>query len=293
MESDFVVDWRSRCTHQPHASQDGAPNVQNQKAARTTSACLALCGLAMSGGVLGAEFMMEGPISTFEREIVGPTSRDADPKYWPSTFVFVSADGFECTATAIGDRAILTAAHCVEKTDHGSLQIGETRLAVVCDKHTNYPASAWTDFSLCLTDSFMKAPPLGFEVVNTDPTSTPPGTNLKLVGFGCRTEGGMDRGFGRLAEGDAVVLLAQPDYLETGVGSAICLGDSGGGAYLSVAAVPSQRRLIGVNSHGDLSDRSYLSVTANDRFLIWAREWSMRHGADICGLVPGMKNCRL
>jgi len=260
--------------------------------AKAAFVSLSVAALLLGTPASSKDFKMQAADANFEAQIVGPRSREARAEDWPATFVFLNENGVQCTATAVGTQTILTAAHCLPKSVNGTIQVGTTTLGVSCEKHGDYPAIVGADFALCLTDSPMKAPSSGFETVNTQAGLTPEGTEIRLIGFGCRLPGGEDLGFGRLAEGDAVVLVADPQYLETGGGAAICTGDSGGGAYLTKPATASHRRLIAVNSHGDLNDRSYLSVTASKLFLDWAKSWSQTHGVTICGIEPGLMSCR-
>jgi hypothetical protein len=236
-------------------------------------------------------FAMKPGDPVFRGEIAGPESREANATQWPSTFVFRSATDTECTATAIGEQAILTAAHCVEPLDAGTVEIDRRLHNVSCKHHTSYPRAPSADFALCLVTPSLPIPALGFEVVNTAASATTQGTQIKLLGFGCRYPGGADQRFGRLSEGDAAVLEVRTDYLVTGGGAAVCLGDSGGGAYIAIDADGIRRRLVAVASYGDLNNLSWLSMTAGSLFITWAKGWSQDHNVVICGLHESARGC--
>jgi len=248
--------------------------------------------LLWSGTGVAAEFTMQAANAEYRPEVVGPFSRDAIPMDWPSTFVFESADGTQCTATAVGARTLLTAAHCFHGSSTGTIMLGTELAQVSCERHKDYPTNAWADFSLCYAESTLAAPDRGFEVINVDPAVLRVQTKLVIVGFGCRTPGGADRGFGRLSEGDAVVLNIDAQYVETGGGAAICTGDSGGGVFFS-AGPRAPRLVVAVASHGDLSTRSFLVVTASDIFLEWARDWCKKYGTSLCGVTSQTTPCRV
>jgi hypothetical protein len=238
-------------------------------------------------------FTMNPAEPVFQPQVIGPNSRAANPANWPVTFVFRSAPNRACTATAIGPQAILTAAHCIPDAATGTIETGQSAVAVTCRHHPRYPADISADFSLCQLATPLPAPVEGFEVVNVNPSSTALGKPITLLGFGCLTQGGTDGSFGRLFEGDTqVISVENNDYIVTGGGAAVCFGDSGGGAYVTLDSFGLQRRLVAVNSRGDISDYSWLSVTASPLFIDWAKAWSANRGVAICGLDAGAQHCR-
>jgi hypothetical protein len=212
----------------------------------------------------------------------------ANPGSWPSTLTFRTPDG-GCTATAVGERVVLTAAHCVSD---GQVGVLPGAITVTCAHHPEYPERISADFALCLAD---KPLPFGpYERVDTDPARVAVGATATLLGYGCIREGGIDRSFGTLYQGTAPIASVHVDdfYTVTRGGAAVCFGDSGGAAYLPPGSAGGTRTLFAVNSRGDISRWSWLSTTSHTRFVGWARTWSAGHAAAICGLDPGAANCR-
>lgn len=249
---------------------------------------LAFACIGMAPSTLSQVFVMKTPELRFSTKIYGPFSRDANPLDWPSTFVYRGMpSGGPCTATAIGPQVILTAAHCLDGSAVGSIEIGSVKRTVSCQRHPAWPADPNADFSLCSVKPALAAPAGGFEHVNADNSATAAGTEVKLLGFGCRSHSGSD--FGTLGEGDATILLRKNDYVLAGGGSELCFGDSGGGAYASGSNYQKTRRLVALNSRTD--DHAWLSVTASPLFIEWATKWASDQKLAICGLVSPARNC--
>lgn len=215
------------------------------------------------------------------------------PDEWPATFIFRSPEG-SCTATAVGPQVILTAAHCIEDQQTGTVRIHNSPISVQCFHHPNWATgNSTTDFALCLTESEMTG--IQFEVVNTALAYPRQNDSVVLLGFGCTQNGGHDGSFGTLFKGTATVVRTPSGLsVDTVVrgGAAVCFGDSGGAAYFNLVPSGNRRALVAVNSRGDISRFSFLSTTATPLFVNWATDWSQQHGVQICGLNVTAHGCR-
>ena len=240
----------------------------------------------------------------------------ADFKQWPATFL---ASGSGCTATAVGPKAILTAAHCLGGLTDVTVSIaGRDRLAT-CAVPKNFSEEydlagrdtvenwnrASLDVALCLVDDQGPAlRPGKFETIDVA-TPNPSGT-VRLVGFGCDGASLQSAGGGALTTATSIVYkapAASNHYLELRADSStnngiLCPGDSGGGAYAPPAIVGSQRKIVGVNSRtGVKADRktlsgasfvSYLSTATLAKFV---RDWA-GSTIQVCGVNWSSKDCR-
>jgi hypothetical protein len=243
---------------------------------------------------------------------------------WRATVQFESAGGF-CTSTIVGEKVILTASHCVPNNSKARVLFNNTLVTVTCNHHSQYKgdscltAATWpqiagctADVALCVTDKdaegrdvlfpmeLTSGEKIKFETVNTDPALVKKNDKVVLLGYGCTMAGGAVSAILRV--GSATVTStpvpgasANPDntkqeFLIAEGGSAVCKGDSGG-ADFNVAGA--NRKVIAVNSRGNLSSISYLTSTSDGHIVDFLKSWSgPPRNAEICGVTPGAKNCR-
>jgi hypothetical protein len=128
-----------------------------------------------------------------------------------------------------------------------------------------------------------------YETLNTSSNVPKMNDSVTLLGFGCRQEGGGGPS-GKLYTGAARVSNFSGIYIVTKGGAAVCFGDSGGGAYVQISNA--QRRLIGVNSRGDISTTSYLTSVSPHSVVSFLLDWSDKNAAKICGLHNGADGCQ-
>lgn len=261
--------------------------------------------LAFGEGTVRAEnsvFAMRVPTVDESRRVQIIGGQEADPAQWPMTFVFANPAGGACTSTAVGERTIITAAHCIPDGAAGTVEIGGQKIETVCAHHPDYRSNAgdqpgWEtyaspDFALCALSKTI--PGSRFERVDVDGNSIARTRQVHLVGFGCHQPDGGDGAFGVLFEGDAAIIgvPGAPNYYTYTLGDAVCHGDSGGAAYQFQGAGSARRLLVAINSRGNISTISLLSTLKESGFLRWARTWAEENGAEICGIHSGAKGCR-
>jgi hypothetical protein len=225
-------------------------------------------------------------------------------------------EGGLCTSTLVGDRVLLTAAHCLsapKTVGNLKLRVGEASpvTTVTCDRFPGYTRNARDpltvmDFALCVLHDRVRG--VNFEVISTAAQIPSPGQRVTLLGYGCQARGGRDRTFGILQVGAATVdqdprLVAR--YIGAGGAAGVCSGDSGGAAYVATTT-QGGRAIVGVNSRGNFgldADSNpvalvtYISPTSSTEFVGWLREWAESHnaaGTDIavCGVHPDARGCR-
>lgn len=221
-----------------------------------------------------------------------------NPKEFSSVFYSTDSAGRACTATAVGKRVVLTAAHCVD--DGGAIEIvvaGRTN-RLLCSQAPEYRTDRTADWALCLA-----ANPLAVtrpERVAPGPTQLRKDTAVVLTGFGCTERDGGGGGDGVFRAARARVVRTPPrefNYLETDFGASICFGDSGGPTFLQLGPTIAYRVQVAVNSRaeelgeGRLGTRSYLSSILTSEARQFLVEWSGKNAVPICGISEDPGSC--
>lgn len=228
--------------------------------------------------------------------------RVADPKEWQASFYTRSAGG-SCTASIVGDRVLLTAAHCVANGAAVTLRKAGVTYRAMCEHAPGYGSggryAATADYALCAVDRTIPGVPA--EKVNTNAGALAVSREVLLTGFGCTTDQGTggDDGVYRIGEAKVTSLPSGENNDITVAGRAgLCFGDSGGPAFL--VGPGAARVQISVNSRvenrsptgTDLGPSSFLSSLTSRAGATFLRDWSKRNGLRICGLDPQAATCR-
>jgi hypothetical protein len=283
----------------------------------TTSFCVAAAILSLAAGMA---FAQEKPpkatpntggismksVEFLAQKGIGPEligGRPANTADWPASF-YSASEGGRCTATLVGPRALLLAAHCVGNGKDVTIQIvGGNPISGRCThapqwKDGNGDDSA--DYALCRLSEEVANIPL--ETVNLDPMRLKKGENLVLTGYGCTqppgTSGlptGGNDGIYRIGEAPIVKLPGEPgnepNTILTRHSRMICPGDSGGGAYIGSS---SDRVLVSVNSRVLFSaGESYLSSLSTSDGIGFLKQWIADNNDEkICGVNLKGTRCR-
>lgn len=208
--------------------------------------------------------------------------------------VYISAGRSRCSATIVGERTLLTAAHCIK--DGGEVWpaefvVDQEVFKAKCDHHPDYDNDYTYDYALCKISKDLKPKKYGI-IAKAGPEMN---EKVLLMGYGCtdpRNENGEGGGTGgndgKLRYGAAEVTMLPYDsnaHFHTVGESALCFGDSGGPAmeYMKNPE-DSEHYVLGVNSMGDIRVRSLISSTYLDGFRSWAKAWAVAEKTEICGI---------
>jgi hypothetical protein len=222
-----------------------------------------------------------------------------DPKDFPT--VFRMTTGGTCTATLVGEAALLTAAHCVANGAMIRFVLGERDVRGICEQARGYnpQLNKSEDWALCL----LEFPVTGINYETLATTVPAVGRKVALTGYGCTQEGGPLDGKLRIGVSDTVNGQAAGFQSETstiytlssisGGGAVLCPGDSGGPLFIvSGNSFNDARSLIGVNSRTTFQfGFSLFAATGSAAGRQFFKDWSERHGQKLCG-VNTDQNCR-
>jgi len=178
--------------------------------------------------------------------------------------------GQYCTATLVGEKTVLTAAHCLDLSQPhtftlaGGLHYTASRVVAHKDWRPGDPTLP-NDIGLVILN---KAPQVEPARISTRAPFT--GLELKLVGFGETSEGRRDVGTKRIAT-NHVYQTETKRFLFAGTGGgtgSTCHGDSGGPAFATIDGAFVQ---IGVTSAGYSPCGTMGFDTRVDAYVEWIR----------------------
>ncbi|MFL5813975.1 MAG: S1 family peptidase [Bdellovibrionia bacterium] len=200
-----------------------------------------------------------------------------------------------CSGTLIGDHLVLTAAHCVLEAESLHLYFGNVlvdlkgatpfqnyRAEASVEKvvvHENYSIQHYRGLNDIALITFKQSLPQGLKPAALAPSSLSHDNALLsktalVAGFGLTKDTRKPTGSQNLSqvelkinlfEKNSIVELIKPEFKT----QAVCSGDSGGPAYLSIDG---KLYLWGVNSRGDCEKYSYITLASD--FQDWISEKS-------------------
>ena len=215
--------------------------------------------------------------------------RAAEPKDWPAS-VYSSQGNSRCTATVVGERVLMIAAHCVSNGGKASFKIKGAQYSSICTHSSDYRRNSTADYALCAVDKVVEGIP--YEVLNQDAEAVKVGDELLLTGFGCVQPGGGGGNDGVYRIGEAKISRTPrgtDNDIVTGGPAALCFGDSGGPAFKIVGE---KRWQVSINSRGDIRRTSYLSALHTAQAKEFIASWYKENNHKICGVHADAKGCR-
>lgn len=215
--------------------------------------------------------------------------RMAEPKDWPAS-MYADLGGARCTATLIGEKVLLIAAHCVNNGGTAKFNAAGQNYTAVCTHSKDYATNPTADYNACEIDRAVTNIP--FELINTNPDLIKVGEEILLTGYGCTQPGGKGGNDGTYRIGESRVSQlpsASSNDIVTVGPAALCYGDSGGPAFKLIG---NKRFQLSINSRGDIRTTSYLSSLATTQGKRFLTSWTEKTGLKICGMHADAVGCR-
>lgn len=187
-----------------------------------------------------------------------------------------------CTATVVGKRVIITAAHCAGNGQTSVFSIKGVQYQCAMSRSPLYPGKDH-DIAVgkCSSDIAGDIATIGGKVEK--------GKKLTLLGYGCISPGGGGGNDGTLRIGDAtVVSFSGFDAVSTS-GAALCYGDSGGPGFLQAETVKLAKLgvpvvLATINSKGNIRDTNYTTRLDTAESQSFLKDWATQNAVAICGI---------
>lgn len=205
--------------------------------------------------------------------------------------VKITTGSAACTATVVGKRALITAAHCAANGATSSFKLDGTSYTVKMTRSPLYPGKDH-DISIGLIDKDVMVPPHTI-VLNADVAGV--GNTLHLLGYGCTQPGGGGGNDGILRHGDTTItgFNGYDIVSKKPGGAALCFGDSGGPAFLKVMVAKSlldeslaeeREYLVSINSKGNIIDTNYTARLDSKTSIDFLKQWATTNNVEVCGV---------
>lgn len=240
--------------------------------------------------LLISSFMIfTSPILAGSIELIG--GGPAPDGEYPAS-VYLEIDGGRCSGTVVGERVVLTAAHCAIGNRRIRFEAAGKTYTGRCDQAAGYKKNTTADWALCELDKAVEGVP--FERIELDRDSVAEGDLVLLTGYGCTVPGrgtGGNDGIYRIGEAKVLdVPAGKSNDIVLANGAALCFGDSGGPGF--VVRDGGKRTVVGVNSRGDIKVMSFLSATFTSQARSFMQTWAAKKDLQVCGVYGTELGCR-
>lgn len=211
--------------------------------------------------------------------------RELDMSLWKYV-VRIRVGNSGCSATVVGPRVAITAAHC--GTTGATAYIAGTSYSGVIERSSIYPGQDH-DLAVIILQQEMPKSVVGRYATVGGTASV--GTEYFLAGYGCTQAGGAGGSDGKLRGGHSRMTGTSGfDMITGGQGqAALCFGDSGGPLFLSDDYT--NPVVLGTNSKGNIRDTNYNlrhDIQTSKDFLV---SMAQKYQVKICGINGDQATC--